>query len=379
MNSQRIRCQGARVPGAKVPGARVPGARVLNAVLSVCLLAAAPGFARAQAAGAQTETRAATQGLAREVAAVTATGGTAWVAYRVPIVPGLRQMCCGDSMNGGRCLLDGGGMVMNTGERADGARVMLEPPADLLVFARIEAGVVARVRTFTPDCDIDAGGARLVWLTGISPDDSVAWLSTLVTSAPDTDERHQRMAKPAIAAIALQNTGAADRALDAFAAPARPEWLRADTSFWLGSTRGESGVRVLTRLIAEDPSDKVREKAVFGLSVSRSSSALPALIAAAKDDSNAHVRGQALFWLAHKAGEQAVAAITSAIANDPDTEVKKRAVFALSQLPKDEGVPKLIEVARTNRNPQVRKQAMFWLGQSKDARAVKFFEEILGR
>jgi HEAT repeat protein len=54
-------------------------------------------------------------------------------------------------------------------------------------------------------------------------------------------------------------------------------------------------------------------------------------------------------------------------------------VFALSQLPKDEGVPKLIEVARTNRNPQVRKQAMFWLGQSKDARAVKFFEEILGR
>jgi HEAT repeat protein len=85
------------------------------------------------------------------------------------------------------------------------------------------------------------------------------------------------------------------------------------------------------------------------------------------------------FWLAHKAGQQAVATITNAITDDPDTEVKKRAVFALSQLPKDEGVPKLIEVARTNRNPAVRKQAMFWLGQSKDARAVKFFEEILAR
>jgi HEAT repeat protein len=57
--------------------------------------------------------------------------------------------------------------------------------------------------------------------------------------------------------------------------------------------------------------------------------------------------------------------------------VKKGAVFALSQLPKDEGVPLLIQVARTNANPAVRKQAMFWLGQTKDPRALKFFEEIL--
>jgi hypothetical protein len=42
-------------------------------------------------------------------------------------------------------------------------------------------------------------------------------------------------------------------------------------------------------------------------------------------------------------------------------------------------VPKLIEVARTNRNPAVRKQAMFWLGESKDPRAVKFFEEVLSK
>ena len=57
--------------------------------------------------------------------------------------------------------------------------------------------------------------------------------------------------------------------------------------------------------------------------------------------------------------------------------MKKRAVFALSQMPKDEGVPLLINVARTHTNPAVRKQAMFWLGQSKDARAVEFFAEIL--
>ena len=54
-------------------------------------------------------------------------------------------------------------------------------------------------------------------------------------------------------------------------------------------------------------------------------------------------------------------------------------MFALSQLPKDEGVPKLIDVARTNRNPAVRRQAMFWLGQSRDPRALEFFEEVLAR
>jgi hypothetical protein len=102
-----------------------------------------------------------------------------------------------------------------------------------------------------------------------------------------------------------------------------------------------------------------------------------ALITMAKNDPSTHVRGQALFWLAHRAGRKETEAISDALANDPATEVKKKAVFALQQLPKNEGVPLLIEVAKTNKNPEVRKQAMFWLGQSKDPRAVTFFEEIL--
>jgi HEAT repeat protein len=84
-----------------------------------------------------------------------------------------------------------------------------------------------------------------------------------------------------------------------------------------------------------------------------------------------------LFWLAQKAGRQAVDEIAAAVDRDPEMEVKKAAVFALSRLPKDDGVPELIEVARNNKNPEVRRQAMFWLGQSKDPRAVKFFEDIL--
>ena len=104
---------------------------------------------------------------------------------------------------------------------------------------------------------------------------------------------------------------------------------------------------------------------------------MPPLLRLARQAPDSKVRGEALFWLAQRAGREATAAITDAIANDPETDVKKRAVFALSQLPAGEGVPKLIEVARGNQNPAVRKQAMFWLGQSKDPRALAFFEEVL--
>jgi len=52
-------------------------------------------------------------------------------------------------------------------------------------------------------------------------------------------------------------------------------------------------------------------------------------------------------------------------------------VLALSQLPKDEGIPMLITLVRSSRDPAVRKQAMSALGQSKDPRALSFFEEIL--
>ena len=116
---------------------------------------------------------------------------------------------------------------------------------------------------------------------------------------------------------------------------------------------------------------------MFALSVSKEPDAVTTLIEVAKNDHSVKVRSQALFWLAHKAGQREVAAIAGAIDNDPELAVKKKAVFALTQIPNGEGVPKLIEVARNNKSPEVRKQAMFWLGQSKDARALEFFREVL--
>ena len=136
-------------------------------------------------------------------------------------------------------------------------------------------------------------------------------------------------------------------------------------------------VAFLKTFMAPSQTQKITDSAVTALAMHKGDAALNTLLDMARDNQSTKVRGTALFWLAQRAGEKAVGAIRNAIDNDPETEVKKKAVFALSQLPKDEGVPLLIQQARTNKNPEVRKQAMFWLGQSKDPRALKFFEEIL--
>jgi hypothetical protein len=192
-------------------------------------------------------------------------------------------------------------------------KVMLEPASELTILVRVENGRMDRLQTVTPDCEVDAGGLSVVSLEGVTAAQSAAWLTAQIKSADMSGQRESRVVRSALAAL-----------------------------IW-------------------HPGNEPLET----------------IVAAARDDRRPFVRSQALFWLSQRAGQQAVGAIRNAVENDPETEVKKKAVFALSQLPKSEGVPLLIELAQNNRNREVRKQAMFWLGQSKDPRAVSFFEQIL--
>ena len=236
-----------------------------------------------------------------------------WIGYAVPAHRGDQNMCCWNSSGGSSCCmgcrLEPGSANAVTFSGSFSGATPLEPGDVFFVLYRVEQGAVMRIRTFSENCPLDAGGRTIHWLTGVRGDDSVAYLSSFITAPATTT--------------------------------------------------------------------KIADSALSALAMHREPSALERLVAAARDGATTHIRGQALFWLGQRAGEKAVGAISEAIARDPETEVKKRAVFALSQLPKDEGVPLLIQVARTNTNPAVRKQAMFWLGQTRDPRALRFFEEIL--
>ena len=147
---------------------------------------------------------------------------------------------------------------------------------------------------------------------------------------------------------------------------------------WLTGVPAAASVAFLSGVAEQSTTmNRARKGAVSALAQHHAPEAVAALVRLARRAPEAELRGDALFWLSQRAGAEAEAAITEAIEHDPETQVKKKAVFALSQLPADEGVPKLIGLARSHRNPSVRRQAMFWLGQSKDPRAIAFFEEIL--
>jgi hypothetical protein len=237
----------------------------------------------------------ATTNIARDLRALASTlTEPTWVGYAQPMIDGEHQMC--DYWNDG----------MRYSSSTDPIR--LEPADFFFVLFRVENKEIIRIRTFSANCPLDAGGKAVHWFNNVAVNDSVALLKTFIT--PNAT---RRLMDSATTAIAL--------------------------------TDGEQPLNELITL--------------------------------ARDGASSNVKGSALFWLAQRAGQKAVGTINAAIENDPDTEVKKKAVFALSQLPRDQGVPLLIEQARTNKNAAVRKQAMFWLGQSKDPRALKFFEEIL--
>ena len=321
---------------------------------------------------------------------VAAQSTPAWIGYTVPVVNRSEgRLCCtGDTWISDGVVFTNGrlatcGLEPSTSTRRPSDQpaqmqnpVRLEGPDSLVVLYRVEDKTVQRIRIFSPDCELDAGGLTIQWLDGVNGADSVKLLSTFVSKA---EVKSDRLTDSAISAIAMHKDEAADAALERLGAKDNPEFVRKKVTFWMGNARGRRGFEAVKKIARDDPSEEVRKSAMFGLSQSSDDQSVPELVRFARQDESPKVRGEAIFWLAQKAGQRAANEITASIENDPDTDVKKRAVFALSQLPKDEGIPLLIKVAKTNQNPAVRKQAMFWLGQSKDPRALDFFAEILGK
>ncbi|HEX9638129.1 MAG TPA: HEAT repeat domain-containing protein [Acidobacteriota bacterium] len=311
----------------------------------------------------------------------------AWIGYTAPLVAGQGTMCCWHGAERydarcGRCRLEGGAESWATesdgGERRKPPWVELEGPTRFVVLLRAGARRLSKIRFFSLDCELDAGGLPVIWLGSAGGAESVAALAAWV-EPPTPPAASERIARDAVAALALHDDPAADAALDRFLDSDRSAALHKEVLFWLGSARGRRGLMALRRVARSEGRAELRRQVGFALSLSREPEALAELIALARGDRSSAVRSEALFWLAQEASAKAVGAISEAVERDPDTQVKRQAVFGLSQLPAERGVPILIRLARGNKSPVVRKQALFWLGQSEDARAVAFFEEILLR
>jgi HEAT repeat protein len=353
------------------------GSTVVMALVVVACTALALAADRPQLVNGNLVDQASTGDLAKDVAAI---AGPAWVGYSVPVVPGDKQICCWGSSNAfrgnanccGGCNLEKQNSV-NVNDGSSNCR--LEPSSEFFVLLRVTGGHVERIRTFSADCGLNAGGMTVYWLGAMQPEQSIAFLLQFAEQRESDSKKRDE----SLVAIALHNSPAADTALEKLMSPGNPEHLRQQAAFWLGSARGRRGFEALKQAVRTDTDTKFLEQATFALSTSKEPEAQDELIRMARNDPRPKVREQAIFWLAQKAGQKVSKVISDSIENDPDTDVKRKAVFALSQMPDKEGVPLLIQTAQNNHNPAVRKEAMFWLGQSDDPRALDYIETVLKR
>jgi hypothetical protein len=324
------------------------------------------------------ETQSAAAGLERAFDAVVARADDpSWIGYAVPLLPGW-EICCGNS-HWERCIckLERRHESYSFTNHSDDKDLRVSREA--LILFRIEDGEVERIRTYSDNCQLDAGGVPFYWLTDVDPQESIDLLSKFATEHRTSKRMREKVSERALSAIAVHDHPGMLDALENFVDPDQPEWLREKSVFWIGNSGGHRAIDILRRVVRDDPSSDVREQCVFALTLPDEPEATDLLINLARTDHDSDVRKNAIFWLSQAAGEKAAEAIADAINDDPDTDVKEQAVFALSQLPDDEGIPLLIHVARTNRNPDVREKAIFWLGQSGDDRALDFFEEVLSQ
>jgi len=228
----------------------------------------------------------------------------AWIGYSVPALTrssGDRACCGGDHwisdgivISNGRlasCGLEPGPRTTRTeNEPRTASPVRLEGPDTMVVLYRVEEKAVQKVRIFSPDCELDAGGRAIHWLEGVSPADSVKLLSSLISG---TD----RLRGGAMVALALHREDVALPVLLTLAKQDPSTKVRGDALFWLAETAGRRVVPEITAAIDNDPDTDVKKRAVFALSQLPKDEGVPLLINVAKTNKNPAVRKQAMFWL----------------------------------------------------------------------------------
>jgi hypothetical protein len=297
---------------------------------------------------------------------------TRYIGYAVPEVDGGWVMCClqnyGEFSSRGKCSLDHDGSSFTNNDHED-----LHPASgSFAIFYRVEGGEMVRVRGYSMECVLDAGGTTVTWIEGVDPGKSVSFIVSVLNRLGQRSDN-------LMATLAMHADSSATTELEPMLrSPESSDETRGHAAFWLGQTRGRKGFEdVLAIARSQSASPHLRERAVFVISQSREPEAVDELIKLAKNDPVAHVRGQALFWLSQKAGKKAAGAVREAVDDDPDEGVREKAVFAVSQLPDDQSIPILTELLKTNRDPGVRRKAAFWLGQKSDPRALAAIEAIL--
>jgi len=263
--------------------------RVSVVVAAIAILLATSAFAQTpDVINGTLQTHASTRGLSREVSTLIGSiAQPAWIGYAVKTRPH-------DGQDG--CWSDG------TNRRRSGTPLKLEGTDELYVLFRVDQRQVGRITFASPECQLDAGGLTVHWLTGVSAGESVDYLATFVDGK---STRH--LANEAIVAIALHGDPASLDRLIGLARNNQDSRVRAAALFWVGQRAGDKAASTITDALDNDPDTEVKKRAVFALSQLPKDEGVPKLIDVARKHRNPEVRRQAMFWLGQSNDPRALA------------------------------------------------------------------------
>lgn len=255
---------------------------------------------------------------------VAAQADPAWIGYAVPARHRDRTTCCWSSADGrsqftgtmtggevpccGGCRLEpaatGSG---NTPPAPPGAArqgpIKLEGAERIVVLFRVVDRQVERVRTFSEDCELDAGGRQVHWLQDVRPAESVSLLASVLDAEPT---RKSRVSNAALLAISQHAEPSAATTIERLARTHAAAGVRGEALFWLAQMAGEKVARTITAAIENDPDTEVKRRAVFALSQLPKNEGVPLLIEQARRNTNPVVRKQAMFWLGQSKDPRAI-------------------------------------------------------------------------
>jgi hypothetical protein len=240
----------------------------------------------------------------------------AWIGYAVPVVDRDRVMCCfgsGDNYISGTvsgatccaaCALErssGTNISSRSEVTSPSGAIKLEGADRMAVLYRIADRKVDRIRVFSEDCRLDAGGLPVEWLENVRAAESVALLESLAGAEP-----RDRVSSGAIMAISQHADPAALETLFRLARTGSQPRTRGDALFWLAQRAGDKVAAAIRERIDQDPDTDVKKKAVFALSQLPKDEGVPLLIQVARTNRNPEVRRQAMFWLGQSKDPRAV-------------------------------------------------------------------------
>ena len=247
---------------------------------------------------------------------------TAWIGYAVPVADRNRVQCCWTSANGttymsgsmsasdapccGSCRIEPADPAANrpaSTAAAPQGPIKLEGSERMMVLLRVVDRQIERVRTFSEDCELDAGGRQVHWIQDVKPAESVAFLESLI----GTDgERKNRITNAALGALSMHAEPAAQTTIERLARSHATASIRGEAIFWLAQMAGLKVASAITSAIDTDPDTEVKKRAVFALSQLPKDQGVPLLIDVARKNPNPAVKKQAIFWLGQSKDPRAI-------------------------------------------------------------------------